>query len=143
MNFKQQAKKLEHYLEEEFKKNIPLLVLNNHTVVYKNYKVKQNKNKTWDLKKSNGDLIDSFKLKATALLAAKFYDQNNFKKYNEVKILDSQYWSTFVDSSFLKQRYNTTKDYELKDLYYSRWDISNTASEYYKDKISEIFRRSF
>ena len=43
MNFKEKAEKLEKFLEDEFKKSIPLLVLADKSVVYGNYKIKQSK----------------------------------------------------------------------------------------------------
>ncbi len=50
MNFKEKAEKLEKFLEDEFKKSIPLLVLADKSVVYGNYKIKQSKQGTWNLR---------------------------------------------------------------------------------------------
>ena len=78
MNFKNQAGKLERFLEDEFKKKTPLLVMPDKTIIYKKYKIKQNKSGTYNLLHSNNDLIATFKLKATAALAAKNYHYNRF-----------------------------------------------------------------
>ena len=39
MNFKNQAGKLERFLEDEFKKKTPLLVMPDKTIIYKKYKI--------------------------------------------------------------------------------------------------------
>lgn len=143
MNFKKQAKKLEYYLEEEFKKNAPILELDNGSVIYKTFKIKKNKQEEWDLLSHRGDVIDTFKLKVTAIVAANCYIKNNFKKYSEIKLFDKEYWINSVDSSFLNLRYKQSTDYELKDFYYSRWLQADSKSKIYKNKIVDIFRRTF
>ena len=115
MNFKNQASKLERFLEEEFKNKTPLLVLPDNTVVYKKYKVKQNKTGTYNLLHSNNDFIDIFKLKATAVIAAKNYYYDRFDLYNSIKILDTQYWTNSMDSLIFKERYRNCKDLNKKE----------------------------
>lgn len=89
MNFKQKAEKLEHFLEEEFSKKLPIAVLSDKSLVYKTFRIKQTKQGPWALRwAKTGDFIDNFRTKTGALLAAKFYDTNRFDRYNEVKILD-------------------------------------------------------
>lgn len=143
MNFKKQAQKLESFLDEELRKNIPVLVLPDKTIVYKKFKIKQDKNDMWGLFHINGDNIDTFRLKSSALLAAKYYGADNFNNYNEVKILDSMYSNSASDSVFFRQRYHESKDTEKKELYLCRWDLTKARSEYYKKEISSMFSRVF
>jgi hypothetical protein len=142
MNFKTQAKKLESFLEEELKK-IPLVVLPDKSIVYKNYKIRQNKLGFWVLKHINGDFIDQFRIKTTASLAAKFYDQTNFKRYNEIKLLDSQYWNSNTDAEIFKYKYTNTKDLDKRDIFMWRWEVTKGRAERYKSEISAIFKSNF
>lgn len=142
MNFKIQAKKLESFLEEELKK-IPLVVLPDKSIVYKNYKIRQNKLGFWVLKHINGDFIDQFRIKTTASLAAKFYDQTNFKRYNEIKLLDSQYWNSSTDATIFKHKYENTKDLDKRDIFMWRWEVTKGRAERYKSEISAIFKSNF
>ena len=143
MNFKNQASKLERFLEEEFKKKTPLLVLEDKTLVYKKYKIKQNRSGNYNLLHSNNDLIDTFKLKATAAIAAKHYYHNKFSSYNEIKNLDTEYWTNSMDSFVFKERYRNCKDSSKKEIYLARWDITSKRAELYKAQIASIFKNSF
>ena len=91
MNFKRQAERLEQYLEAEFKDTLPIAVMANGSVVYKNFKIKQNKRGNYSLYRIGGNFIDKFNLKACALMAAKYYSVNSLTPYNEVKDLDNNY----------------------------------------------------
>lgn len=142
MNFKKQAEKLESFLENEFTNKIPIVVLPNKDLIYKRFKVGKNKHR-WEFRHISGDLIDTFNLKATALLAAKFYDISKFDRYNEVKNLDTGYWNNSLDSIRFKQRLSESKDLSKKELYASRWVVTNSRAERYKTQISTLFRNNF
>ena len=142
MNFKKQAEKLEKFLENEFTKKIPIVVLPNKDLVYKRFKVSKHKN-SWEFRHISGDLIDIFNLKATALLAAKFYDASRFDRYNEIKNLDTGYWNNSLDSVRFYQRFYESKDLSRKELYASRWTVTKSKADRYKEQISVLFRNSF
>lgn len=143
MNYKRQAKQLESFLEEEFKKNIPLAVLPDKSIVYKRYKIKQNKQGLWTLSLAGGDAIDTFRIKTTATLAAKFYDQTNFNRYNQIKALDTHYWNNSNDASFFKYRYEHAKDLEKRDIFMWRWEQADHRAKRYKEEISSMFKSNF
>lgn len=144
MNFKKQAKQLEHFLNEEFKKELPIAILPDKSVVYKNYKIKKDHEGNWTLKYVNtGDFIETFRTKTCALLASKFYDKNDLVKYNSVRMLDTKYWSSSTDTVFFKEKLQRTKDFEKKDLFFCRFDIANARAKYYKDEISRMFKTHF
>jgi len=144
MNFKRHAQKLETFLNDEFAKNLPVVQLPNGTVVYNHFKVKKNKANVWALQKTNlASPIDVFNLKVCALLAAKFYDVSRFDRYNEVKNLDTGYWNNSLDSVRFRQRYTESKDISKKELYASRWIVTNIRAEKYKEQISVLFRNTF
>jgi hypothetical protein len=143
MNFKKHAEKLEKLMEEEFNKKVPLLVVNKNCLLYKNFKIKKNKLENWDLLNSSDQIIETFKLKVNAALAAKFYDRNQIHNFKEVKDLDTKYWTNATDSIVFRERYNKSKDTIKKDIYISRWDITKTRTEHYKTQISKLFNYNF
>lgn len=143
MNLKKQAEKLERFLEDEFSKKIPIVVLPNKDLVYKRFKIRKNNDGTWEFRHISGDLIDRFYLKATALLAAKFYNANRFDRYNEIKNLDTGYWNNSLDSIRFNGRLQQTNQLEKKTLYYARQTLTVARAERYKAQISSMFRNNF
>ena len=143
MNFKRQAKQLEIFLEEEFKKKIPLVILPDKSIAYKRYKIKQDDRGFWTITLGTGDVIDQFRIKTTATLAAKFYDQTNFNRYNEIKSLDTHYWNNSNDASFFKYRYEHAKDIDKRDIYMWRWEQAEHRAKRYKEQISSMFKTNF
>ena len=144
MNITRQAEKLEKFLDEEFAKNVPLLVLPDKSIVYKTYKIKQNKQGDWDLRQAkNNDFVDKFKTKTAALIAAKFYHYSNFKRYHEIKHLDASYWANSQDAVIFKYRVNTTKDADRRDIYLWRFEITNDRAKNIKSQITQMFKSNF
>ena len=143
MKFNRSAKRIESFLEEELKKKSPLLVLPNSDLIYKTFRISRNKLGQWDLRHATGDLIHTFRLRATAALAAKYYHSVDFQKYNEIRIIDAQYWNNTNDSVFFKHRLKNTTEPDKRDLYLSRWEITANRAKYYRDEISRKFKLSF
>lgn len=143
MNFKRQAEKLENYLSEEFKKKLPIAVLPNGALVYENFIVKKTKNNQWALYQARGFKIDTFNLKACALMAAKYYSKNRLTDYNEVVNLDQFYQRNATDADIFKHRYDTTKDLVRKDLALWRWEITTARAKATKQQIAFKFRQMF
>ncbi len=143
MNFKKQAAKLESYLTEEFQKELPIALMPDGSIVYKNYKIKQTKQKTWKLYRIGGNMIDSFNLKACALMGAKLYSINRLSSYNEVKNLDQSYQKNATDAAIFKYRYDTVTDPVRKDTVLWRWELSNARANSYKQQISHKFKSMF
>lgn len=143
MNFKNHAKKLEQFLEEELSKNIPLLKINNSCLMYKKLKIKQLSTKNWLLSSIHGVAIHQFKLKASAVVAAKLYDQGKFQKFNEIKHLDSLFWQSFSDAELFEEKIKTTQDFYKKDIFLARYTIAKDRTKQYKQKISSLFKSTF
>ena len=120
-----------------------MAVLPDKSIVYKRYKIKQRKDGDWQLGYIDGDSIDTFRIKTTASLAAKFYDQTNFKRYNEVKSLDLHYWNNSNDASFFKHRYENAKDLFKRDIYMWRWEQADNRAKRCKEEISSMFKSNF
>lgn len=143
MNYTKQAEKLERFLEDEFTKKIPIVVLPNKDLVYKRFKIHKNKVGNWEFRHITGDIIDKFNLKVTAVLAAKFYGNSRFDRYNEIKNLDTGYWNNSVDALRFKKRLSTADHIEKKELYASRYIVTASRAERYKAQISAIFTNNF
>lgn len=144
MNFKQKAQQLETFLREELSKELPIAILADKSIVYKHYKIKQNKHGLWILRYvKTGDFIENFRTKSAALLAAKFYDRNRLHQFNEIKVLDTEYWTGLSDSQIFKYRIDTAKDLDRKDMLRSRYDIATAKSKRSAGKISQLFKTYF
>lgn len=143
MNFKKHAEKLESFLKDEFKKNLPIALLPNGNLVYNSFIIKQNKKEQWCLYRNSNILLDTFNLKASCLIAAKLYNTNSFEYYNELKILDTIYNKNNTDSNIFKHRYKTTTDNELRDLYIARYEVAESKSIYAKKQIADKFKALF
>lgn len=143
MNFKHQARELENYLEHNFQKNMPLALLPNGNIAYKDFIIKKTKQDKWELSRVKGNPLDIFNLKTCAILGAKFYSVGNFSKYNELKVLDSFYFKHQVDSEIYKKRHDQTHDYALKDMFMARLSESKQQADYAKEKIISKFKAVF
>lgn len=143
MNFKKTAKQLEQFLDEEFQKNRPIAILQDGSLAYKEFVIKKNKTDFWSLRRLGGNVLDTFNLKASALSAANFHHRTNFKKYDEVKMLDNMYFKYSTDADRFKYRWTTTKDIELRDLFIARYVEAKGKADYAKQEIAKQFRSLF
>lgn len=143
MNLKHHAKNLEQIFEKEIKKELPVALMPDGSLVFENFKIKQTKQGTWEVLRRNGIKIDTFNLKACALMGAKMYGKNRLIAYNEIKLLDQKYQNNTNDAEIFKYRYTTTKDTERKDLFLWRWEITKTRAKDAKEQISNKFRTMF
>lgn len=143
MNFNRHARKLEEFLEEEFNKKVPLIELPNKGLAYKSYLISKNKQDCWYFKRENTAPIAEFKIKTTAALAAKLYDQKRFDHYNKIRRLDRQYWNNAIDAKIYKHKYENTQHLDRKELYLCRWTIAENKAARYRDEISRLFKLEF
>lgn len=143
MNFKKQAEKLENLLQEEFKKKAPILVLPDNSIVYKTFKIKRNNSSLYDLTHISGDVIESFKLKVTAILAARFYGSSRYDRFKQIKNLDTEYWTNSIDSSVFHYRYKCSNDQIKKDIFAARWQLTRHRAENNKEEITRMFKYYF
>lgn len=143
MNFKRHAEKLETFLEAEFKQKAPVAIMPDRSLVYKTFRIKQNKQEKWDLFRARGFVIDSFNLKACALIAARYYNNNEISKYNEIKALDEYYSRNAIDAVIFKHNYKRTKDPVTRDNSLWRWEISDHKAKYAKSQITTKFKMLF
>ena len=139
------AEKLENLLQEEFSKSLPVAVLPDKTVLYKNYKIKPAKGGSFSLRFGgrNYEEIGHFNLKACALMAAKKHDRCQLEAFREIEELDRKYWTNYIDTKYYEEKIKKTKDFERYCILNSRLDLSRQRAVDYKAKIQRMFTSSF
>jgi MoaA/NifB/PqqE/SkfB family radical SAM enzyme len=136
--------KLAETLDINFKKIMPLIPLPDGSIAYKDFIVKENAAGRWVLyRKTSWDAQGEFNLKSSALIAAKALSSIRLQDYNEIKNLDSQYWSNFFTVQVCKYNMPKTTDYNRYLILLDKLEHSEWIAENCKDQISKKFRWSF
>lgn len=136
-------KELATYFDQELQANLPITILPNGALGYKNFLVKQLPNGNWGVfNVDNHDLINQYYLKTCALMAAKFYNHRQISKCYEIKDLDNHYWSNYTDTMMFKHNINNV-DSDKYPILLTRLEESNFQAELYKNKISVLFKWTF
>jgi hypothetical protein len=141
---KPNVQKIAETLETEFNKTMKLVPLPDGSIVYKEYIVKENKQGRWDILKKNAlGNQGEFNLKSCALVAAKALSTVHMDQYNEIKMLDSRYWTSYNTTLHCKNVMPKIKDFDhylimLNKLEHNEWLAENCKSE-----ISKRFQWSF
>ena len=143
-SYSQLFDKFTEYFEQELDSNLPVLMLPDKSVVYKNYLIKLIKNNNWGVFNTNtGDLIEQYYLKSCALIAANAYFLLDFKKVNLIKQLDNQYWSNYFNIKVLENSIKSIKDNERYLIALDKLENSDAHVNYCKNTISKTFRQTF
>lgn len=133
-------KELAEIVKDKVESATPVQYLPDGSVVYKNYKVVSNSGNYKLTKLSSRTVIDTFKTKSAAILAAKFYDQNNFNNYSNIKHIDQVFFSNFVDAEIFRFRIKNTKDLDRRDLMQWRLEIAESRAQRYKHEITALLK---
>ncbi len=137
------VKELKKYVEQEVDRSLPVTVLPDNSLAYKKFRIKREQDK-WNLRYiKSQDVIDSFYTKSSALLAAKFYEHNNFNLYVGIKDLDRKYYYNNVDIDIYKEQIKRTQDPIKREILYNRYDLSEHRSRLYKEQIASEFKTHF
>jgi hypothetical protein len=145
MTIKQAAKKLEKFLED-VDDIMPLTLLSDGNVAYKNYVIEKNKDATWTLSRIQNQskiFIEVFNLKSSTLLAAKQHRHDQIMDLHRICDLDQRYWSNHTDSVHFKERYKHTKDEVKRDIFLWRYEQTRDRADYYKKEITQAFNQAF
>jgi hypothetical protein len=136
-------KELAKYFDEELQSSLPITILPNGALGYKNFLVKQLPNSNWGVfNVGNTDLVNQYYLKSCALMAAKFYNHKQVVKCYEVKDLDDGYWSNYSDSIIFKNNLVKVNDDKYQILL-TRLEESSYQAKLYQNKISVLFKWTF
>lgn len=137
-------KELAEQFSNEFDAKLPVHVMPNGDIVYKNYIVRRLANENWAvLNLQNKDIVDQFFLKTCALMAAKAYNHTKLEQYFEIKRLDNRYWANYTDLLIYKKNIKTAKDFDRYLVLLNKLEDSEAKVKYYKDEISRTFKWSF
>jgi hypothetical protein len=140
---KKHIKELAYYFDTELQKQLPISLLPNGSLVYKDFLVKELQNGNWGLFNiQTKDLINQYYLKSCALIAAKSYSSRQFKKCFEIKELDNGYWSNYSDTLIFKQNLKSVKE-DRYAILETRLEESTHQSTVYKHKIYSLFKLTF
>lgn len=140
---KQSIKDLASYFDSELQKTIPVYVLPNGSLLYKNFLIKQLKNQNWGVfNTKNKDLINQYHLKSCALIAANAYHRRLFNKCSEIKELDRNYWSNHINFLISKNNLKSSSD-EKYSILITKLEECDYKSSLYKNKISKLFKNTF
>lgn len=137
-------KELAVKLEEDFKKTLPINILPNGNIVYKQYTIKPMASGNWALVNTNNTyVVEEFYLKTTALMAAKAYSRVDLNKFFEIKRIDNKYWACHSDLQVYKNNIKNAKDFDRFCILLNKLENSQAESDTYKEKISQMFKWTF
>jgi len=144
INKQKVIKELATHFEADVNKTLQLSIQPDGSVVYKQYYVKQSPSEMWNLisLKSN-DIVDTYYLKTSALMAAKAYSRADLTRFFEIKELDNHYWASYSDSMIYSHNIKRAKEFDRFVILLNKLELSQQRTEGYKDKISTMFRWSF
>lgn len=131
-------------LVSEVQSNLPVSVLPDGSVVYKNYLIKLSNAGKWGIYNiENKHLVEQFFLKTCAIMAAKAYDRIDIRKFLEIKQLDNKYWSNYSDTLVYKNNITKTKNTERYLILLNKLEHSDLLAKHCKAEISRMFKWSF
>lgn len=137
-------KELAEQFTHELSNRLPVSVLPNGDIVYKNYLVRQMSSGNWGVYNyKNREFVDQFFLKSCALMAAKSYNHVQMQKFKEIKTLDSRYWANYCDSQVYKNNIKITTDTTRYLILLDKLENSEIKVQQYKAEISRMFKGSF
>jgi hypothetical protein len=137
-------KEFANYFDQELQTTLPLSVMPDGSLVYKNFLVKQLDNMNWGMYNiESKDLINQYYLKSSALIASKAYNHRHYAQYYEINNLDKKYATLLNDNSVFKHNIELTTDNEKYQILLTRLEESITQFQHYQKLILRLFRQSF
>lgn len=132
-----------HTFEKELNQSLSINVIKD-TIIYRNYVIKLDKNKTWCLcTQDNKRPIDIFFMKVSALIAAKAIIEGDIDSFNRIKFIDRLYTTSKNDIVFYKNILRNTKSPTKQCIIETKMDLSLARIEHYKKEIQGSFIESF
>ena len=137
-------KSLAENLGFEFDASIPVTVLPNNDIVYKDFLIKQTDTSSWDvIDVRRKEVVSNFFLKTCALVAAKAYNDMQFGKYNFIKTLDRRYQSQYCDTIVYKHNIKNITDHDHRAIVLNKLEESQARAKEYQHQISILFKVAF
>lgn len=137
-------KELADKLQLEFTQKLPVVILPNGDVSYKNYIIRRGEHSKFEvLQPIDRKIVDTFYLKSCAIMAAKFHNKLDFANLNMVKMLDMRYWSKHTDIEVFSKNLKSAKDLDKYLILLTRLEHSEEQANIYREEISRMFKWSF
>ena len=118
-------------------------MLPNNDIVFDEFVIRQHDG-NWDLYYiPNKEKLATFFLRSCSLIAANYYRTHHFTEYGEVKQLDRNYKRNYLNSIIHRHSLKTAEDFDTKVIILNQLECSEADAEFYKTKISRLFKWSF
>lgn len=127
-------------LHNEMKDYMPIYILPDKSILYKQYRIKQLRNKNWGVFRTNGDFIDQYFFKTAALLGSEYYDKLEFEKLCHIRIIDSRCWSYYFDMLQLKNTLHSYTDYDQYLIAVNKLERVEHLAKEYKSKLQHMYQ---
>ena len=138
------VKELAAQFEADLNRSITLAIQPDGSIVYKEYVVRQLKNENWGVYSIySKDLIAQFFLKSCALMAAKAYNNSNIQQFKDIKQLDTRYWTNYTEHLVHSKNIGVIKEFDRFMISLNKLEHTRDKTEYYKEEISNMFKRAF
>jgi hypothetical protein len=137
-------KEIADYFDQELQVALPLSVMPDGSLVYKDFLVKQLDNLNWGMYNlATKDLINEYYLKSSALIASKAYNHRQYAKYYEINDLDRKYAVLSNDNLIFKHNLDTEKEHEKHEVLLTKFEENSLQYKHYKELILRLFRQTF
>lgn len=141
---KEVIKEFANYFDQELQTTLPLSVMPDGSLVYKNFLVKQLDNMNWGMYNIDSkDLINQYYLKSSALIASKAYNHRQYEKYYEINDLDKKYAVLSNDKIIFKHNIDLVTDADKYEILLTKLEESTVQFQFYQHLILRLFRQTF
>ncbi len=145
MKYKRAATRLKKMFDSELNTldTLPPLKIDSDEFVFYQCKIKLNHQDMWELSTLDNNSKEIFRLRASALIAAKCKYTQNFKDIQRIRLLDSAYWHYSTDEVIFKQKLKHIKDLDRYLLIKTRHDNAESNALATRKLITNIFNSLF
>jgi hypothetical protein len=126
-------------------KQLPVILLKNGAIGYKDFIIKQNSLGRWGIHSIHNlkETVGEYNLKTCALMAAKAYNSTQIARFNEIKELDNHYQANHIEHQVYKKNIKSAKELDKYIILLNKLEESVIKTEAYKQKITRMFHYAF
>lgn len=126
-------------------KKLPVILLKNGAIGYKDFIIKQNSLGRWGIHSIHNlkETVGEYNLKTCALMAAKAYNSTQIARFNEIKELDNHYQANHIEHQVYKKNIKSAKELDKYIILLNKLEESVIKTESYKQKITTMFHYAF
>jgi len=126
-------------------KQLPIILLKNGAVGYKDFIIKQTNLGRWGVHSIHNlkETVGEYNLKTCALMAAKAYNSTQIARFKEIKELDNHYQANHIEHQVYKKNIKSAKELDKYIILLNKLEESVFKTEAYKQKITTMFHYAF